>query len=171
MSAFYLRSAFRFVSETAQRRVDDKIHRACHLVVSNRKSQSRSRDTSSLAVDVSCCAPGARTYGRWFRSNLGGPSTLRLMASFETRKGVDSVDGCLSKALIRHSVIEIPRRARACRGGQQSFEIKSTVLSVLQMTLNNPRRLIAKPRFAEMRVCAISSYFYGHRSSLACIEW
>ena len=110
-------------------------------------------------------------YAGWSRSNPRGPSKLPLIASFETRTAVDSVYGCLSKALIQHPVIEIPRRARACHGGQQSFEIKSTVLSVLQMTLKNPRRLIAKPRFAEMRVCAISSYFYGHRSSLACIEW
>jgi len=99
------------------------------------------------------------------------PNKLPLIASFETRTEVDSVNGSLSKALIRRPVIEIPRRDRACRGGQQSLEIKSTVLSVLQMTLKNPRRLIAKPRFAEMRVCTISSCFYGHGSSLACIEW
>jgi hypothetical protein len=87
---------------------------------------------------------------------------LPLVASFETRTEVDSVDGCLSKSLIRHPVIEIPRHDRACRRGQQSLEIKSTVLSVLQMTLKNPRRLVAKPRFAEMRACAILSYFYVH---------
>jgi hypothetical protein len=34
------------------------------------------------------------------------------------------------------------------------------------MTLKNPRPLIAKPRFAEMRVCAVSSYVYGCGSTL-----
>jgi hypothetical protein len=96
---------------------------------------------------------------------------LPLIASLETRTEVDSVDGCLPKALVRHPLVEKARRHRACRGGQQSIEIKSAVLSVLQMTLKNSRRLMAKPRFAEMRVCVVSSYFYGHGSSLACIGW